>query len=266
MRGLVIVTLLTACRSAETPPRVVDETIPVVSVDALPLAIPPSMKDMVVIPKGTSKTCRVSDEGKCAPGEVREIRTNDYAIDKYEVTVADYQECIDAGACTTPTLCNPAQRNWPLARRHPMNCVSGDQARAFCKARGKRLPFDIEWERAAAVDGIYNHRIALGLRCGQVASTVHKACRQTGTSEVGAHPLDVSDWGLLDTRGNVAEFVYKEYIPHAPYRPVVDDTGMAAIVPEGRSFELPDVLPPGSPGPTVGFRCATGVLPTGAVP
>lgn len=264
MRALVVATILMACRSSESPP--VQELIPIVPVDAVPLLIPPSMKDMVVIPEGDSRRCWYTENGKCT--QIEAIHSKQFAIDKYEVTVASYQACIDEGACTAPQLCEPAARTWPHAKKHPMNCVDASQAKEFCRAVGKRLAYRHEWLRATAIDGWYDAELtARGFRCGEVAASIDEACRQIGTSEVGAHPRDISDWGLLDVRGNVSEFVYDGYDPFlARYFNRYADDPIVAL-PEGGAF-MSGRRYRAEPyaGPGVGFRCATSVLPTGAAP
>lgn len=112
-----------------------------------------------------------------------------FYIDKTEVTVSAYRECVEVGMCTEPgpdalnehwrscsqdaqcrescmgfsdvtrcqvypgeTLCPAAQLNWdkPERSNHPVNCVTFWQAWRYCQFRGKRLPYLAEWTRAAA--------------------------------------------------------------------------------------------------------------------
>ena len=81
------------------------------------------------------------------------IFLDEYLIDKYEVTNARYQACVDAGVCTAPhdsrsyTVAkyygNPTYADYPV--------IWGDwsQAKTFCEWEGKRLPTEAEWEKAA---------------------------------------------------------------------------------------------------------------------
>ena len=75
-----------------------------------------------------------------------------FFVDELETTVGEYQACVDAGACT------PAWDGKGSYETHctvgkdpklPINCVSVDQARAYCAWRGKRILVDSEWHWAA---------------------------------------------------------------------------------------------------------------------
>jgi len=68
-----------------------------------------------------------------------------FAIDKYEVTAGEYKECVDAGICgyiEAHTIVNNLDD-------HPMNDVNYFEARTYCVWKGKRLPTEYEWEKAA---------------------------------------------------------------------------------------------------------------------
>jgi len=84
-------------------------------------------------------------------------------VDALQVSVADYDTCVRAGACATyASASSPdhddAGRHWESAwcnggrlnrRDVPMNCVDWRQAAAYCRWVGKRLPTKDEWLDAA---------------------------------------------------------------------------------------------------------------------
>jgi formylglycine-generating enzyme required for sulfatase activity len=72
-----------------------------------------------------------------------------FELDLTEVTVAAYEACVKNGSCGEPvkgSFCN-----WGVEDRsdHPINCVTFEQASAFCAWARKRLPTEKEWEHAA---------------------------------------------------------------------------------------------------------------------
>ncbi len=71
-----------------------------------------------------------------------------FAIDKYEVTNADYARFVQATGARTPW-------HWPQgkipkgAERFPVSNVTWFEAGDYCKLVGKRLPTEAEWEKSA---------------------------------------------------------------------------------------------------------------------
>jgi Uncharacterized conserved protein len=69
-----------------------------------------------------------------------------YFIDKYEVSNKDYGEFIKAKGHPAPAYWDDPRLNSP---KQPVVGVSWYDARAYCEYRGKRLPTEAEWEKAA---------------------------------------------------------------------------------------------------------------------
>jgi formylglycine-generating enzyme required for sulfatase activity len=77
----------------------------------------------------------------------RQVFLSAFAIDRYEVTVADYRKCVTAGMCNLDPLVAGDERyirdEWPLVN------ITWFEAQEYCRWRGGRLPTEAEWERAA---------------------------------------------------------------------------------------------------------------------
>jgi len=143
----------------------------------------------------------------------REIYLDAFHIDKTEVTVADYSQCIGRGRCTTPKT--SAACNWGKSDRgdHPINCVDWEQAKAYCAWAGKRLPTDAEWEKAArGTDGRIFPWGDQPASCSRaVMDNGSDGCGKLGTWSVGSKPGGASPHGALDMAGNVWEWVSDWY-------------------------------------------------------
>ena len=142
-----------------------------------------------------------------------------YAIDRFEVTVAQYSECVEAEVCTpaVPTFdkyalyCTYGQQE---KSQHPINCVSWRQATAYCQWAGKALPTEAQWEKAARGPDslLYPWGDSPELSCQQAVVALGPDEEQTscgqggGTWEVGTHPKDISVYGVHDLMGNVQEW------------------------------------------------------------
>ncbi len=177
-------------------------------------------------------------------GEV--ARTSAFAIDMYEVTWAAWSECVLSGACVAKPMGDPGQA---------VSNVTRDEARAFCKFAGGRLPKDAEWLRAAI--GEVEKRYPWGdpdALCLRAAFALDGRCARgaLGPDTAGARPWGATPAGVQDLAGNVAEWV--------------DDgapAGSAAV--RGGSFREPDatslrprwrrVLPDTDHRDWIGFRC-----------
>ena len=209
--------------------------------------------DMVEVPAGefwygcNERVDRECDDDE-KPGRTRSLDA--FRIDRTEVTVAAYGECVDAGACSEDGLRMPYWSggekpdwawacNWGKSGRaeHPINCVDWHQASAYCEWRGARLPSETEWEKAAR--GTDGRKYSWGNRGygsgGKVANIADETAKRKqsgwtvaegyddgyyGTAPVGSFPAGASPYGPLDMIGNVWEWTSDWYSSEQIFRVV----------------------------------------------
>jgi formylglycine-generating enzyme required for sulfatase activity len=201
--------------------------------------------DFVRIPSGTYLMGSPDTEGDADEHPRHNVTVTSFCMQRLEVTVDEYQACINAGSCTpagTDAMCNI---NLAATRgNHPINCVDWHQATAYCSYKNARLPTEMEWEFAArGTDGrkypwgntAPNPRRvnACGDECVAYAHRVHndtKTAMYSGsdgfeeTAPVGSYPAGTSPFGVLDMAGNVYEWTsspycyYPQHTCTSPYR------------------------------------------------
>ncbi|MBN2002676.1 MAG: SUMF1/EgtB/PvdO family nonheme iron enzyme [Anaerolineae bacterium] len=71
-----------------------------------------------------------------------------FAIEKYEVTNGRYLLCMAANVCSPP-ITLPSEYKTPERSQYPVTGITALQAIQFCGWIGRRLPTEMEWERAA---------------------------------------------------------------------------------------------------------------------
>ena len=215
---------------------------------------------MVLVPAGSFEM------GSEEVGDAKPVHTQSFTrpfwIDETEVTRGAYEACVSAGACTSARY-----NTYARTADHPINQVDLNQAIAYCKWRGARLPTEAEWEYAAR--GPDNLRFPWGNYFE--GDELNRAYSNPPpfdyeSTVVGSYPKGASWVGALDMAGNVWELtrsILKDY----PYdendgrnnKPGYYD----AIVKRGGSFEEEEAVQAAWRGGafhdsklySTGFRC-----------
>jgi len=205
------------------------------------------------------------DELPAGPRDVK-----GFWLDRNEVTNDDYRRCVDAGACTLPGKTEAFDD--PNRRSHPVLWVSWYQANEFAGWAGKRLPSEVEWERAVRAGS--NTRFPWG----DIWEPGRGNIFDTGegdrwSAEAPVASFSANAWGIHDLIGNAAEWVQDVY--HTSYGGGPRDgtaweqeTGPSAerrrSVRGGSYFDSPtkqrvsrrSARKPTEDHRTIGFRCA----------
>lgn len=161
--------------------------------------------ELVVVPAGEF-TMGSADHPHEKPAHKVKI-TDPFAIGRYELTFADWDLCVEAGACPSKSDNRGLQRD-----KLPVGDVSWEDAGIFLKwlsaktGQGYRLPSEAEWEYAARAGS--SKRFSWGDEAG--AGNANCSDCESGAaagklSPVGSYKPNA--FGLFDTAGNVAEWV-----------------------------------------------------------
>lgn len=171
---------------------------------------------MVAVPAGSFMMgCNDIVDTNCQANEFpyHEVILSAFAIDRTEVTVAAYTECVDAGGCSLPHTMNVVGQECTQAGDDlPVTCVDWFQARDYCEWIGGQLPTEAQWEKAArGTDG----RLYPWGNDAATCDHVNMAGCETpgGVVPVGSKPAGASPYGALDMAGNVLEWVADWYDP-----------------------------------------------------
>lgn len=225
-------------------------------------------RDAVMIAFGGAETTIGDDAAPKAERPAFGMRVESFVLDRTPVTVAQFRRFADetgyvteaetlggAGVLSKAGWGEVAGANWrhprgadqpAAADDHPVTQVSWNDAAAFCKAYGARLPTEFEWERAARLgqtaDGtVFKAGTRLSIE-GKFRANVWQGLFPvwdlgedgfTGTSPVGAFGEAPS--GLTDMAGNVWEWTASAFLPY-PARAKERRKASGEMVQRGGSF------------------------------
>ena len=181
--------------------------------------VPPTeLRDMVFVPAGEFIMGSPEGEGNDNEHPEHTVYLDAFYIGEYEVTNAEYKECVDGGACDPPLFNSSYARDSyygnPEYDNYPVINVSWYDARAYCEWKGMRLPTEAEWEKAAR--GTDGREYPWGNEAPD-ETKLNSDSSIGDTTEAGSFPGGASPYGAMDMAGNVWEWtssLYRDY----PYR------------------------------------------------
>ncbi|HZV00568.1 MAG TPA: bifunctional serine/threonine-protein kinase/formylglycine-generating enzyme family protein [Planctomycetota bacterium] len=220
------------------------------------IAIP---TEMVLIPPGTF---RMGEPRDADARPARTVTLPAFEVDRTPVTNAQYHAYVLATGAKAPAAWGkkiPKRLPSALALL-PVTGVTWDEASAYAKWAGKRLPTEAEWERVA------RGRSGRAYPYGDHLDTKKIHADEKTLESVLAHPDGASDEGVLDLTGNAWEWCADWFGPYEAAQaisPLGPPKGEARVLRGGydpsrpgsgsawfRRFLRADVR-----NPRVGFRC-----------
>lgn len=187
-----------------------------------------------------------------------------FFMDYHEVTNAEFDKYILAGGAPAPPSGKDINFNAPS---QPVAGITHAEADKFCRLRGKRLPTEAEWEKAAGGDNPRTYPWGTAAPSGR--ANLITPDNYPYTAPVASFPAGASPYGLQDMAGNVwewcSDWYAKDYYSKSPAAcPGGPDTGKYKVL-RGGSWDSPGYdarvsrrwrYDPNSRRNYIGFRCA----------
>jgi len=140
----------------------------------------------------------------------RQVYLGAFEIDRYEVTNAHYLLFVLATGAPWPPYWKADPFTEKMAR-HPVIGITWQEASAYCRWAGKRLPTEAEWEKAArGTDGRlfpWGNQPAGWGRSNIAHPGSKRGLKYPPLANVDRYDRGVSPYGIYQMAGNVAEWV-----------------------------------------------------------
>lgn len=234
------------------------------------------------------------DEGFSDEHPLHRVTLRAYAIERTEVSNAQYRACVDANACDDPHDSASRTRSDyylnPAFDAYPVVHVSWHQATTYCEWIGLRLPTEAEWEKAARGPGVRRYpwgdespdclRANLFLTAQGYDENGEIVVDDGGcagdTKPVADYDYGASPYSVQNLSGNVFEWVADAYAadfydaeiwPDNADNPTGPETGERRVIRGGSFMTVATLgraayrgaLLPESFTSDLGFRCAADV-------
>jgi formylglycine-generating enzyme required for sulfatase activity len=181
-----------------------------------------------------------------------------FRIEPYEVSNHRYLLCIRAGHCSPPAA-PPSSYDGPENANLPVVNITALQASQFCEWLGRRLPSELEWERAARYTDGRQWPWGNQPPSAQLANFFYGG--EPKIRPVGQYQSGKSPEGVYDLAGNVWEWTSSSFDYSDPKK-------SAGVVRGGSYNATPDSVmqntiafrlaaTPFTTDESIGFRCAS---------
>ena len=224
---------------------------------------------MVTVPEGVFRMGANGTDALEDEKPQHEVWIDRFEIDRDEVTTGHYAEFLASTKHPVPWQWESVDLSQHYDR--PVIGVSWFDAEAYCGWRGKRLPTEAEWEKAAR--GIDGRLFPWGNQSPREESANFGLGARFSYSQVLApverYEQGRSPYGLYQMAGNAGEWVAdwygSNYYETGPrHNPSGPDAGSFRVVRGGSWSDLPKYLltygrfklPPETRNSYTGFRCA----------
>jgi eukaryotic-like serine/threonine-protein kinase len=181
-----------------------------------------------------------SAEGYDYEQPVHEVYVNSFYIDETEVTNEQFEQFVKATKYITDSEKSGNDINsWriyatPERKNHPVVLVSWNDATAYAKWAGKRLPTEAEWEYAAR-GGLIGKKYPWGDDAPPRLANFGRGRKPDTPPTEPVKTYETNGYGLYDMAGNVSEWCQDWYDPdyyhNSPERnPAGPSTGQSRVI------------------------------------
>ncbi len=180
---------------------------------------------MVYFPAGEFLMGSPEGKGRKDETPMHKVYLNSFWLDKFEVTGKDFEDFLKHYPKEHPTITGWYGREArPDMKNKPVIGLTWKRCKKYCEWKGKRLPTEAEWERAAS--GLEKREFPWGNELPDFDRANFNRCcfinKGTILHEVGTLEKGKTPEGIYDMAGNIAEWVFdwydKKYYKVSPYK------------------------------------------------